>query len=345
MQRTGVAFWGGMSVNEFTGCVQLAERRGYESAWLIESYADIFTVLGSVAAVTSSIKLATGVTTIFTRNPTTIGIAAATLDSISNGRCVLGLGVGHKEIHAVRDNPDHNVPFEKPRQRLRETTEITQKIVYSAHHNQSVSYEGTVFSFENYEPWFTSFRDRLPIYFAALTKGTMELAGEIADGIVLVFFPMEKIAEVREHVASGAARAGRNAESVDIASFIPVCVSDDDKEAYKSLSYMLSKHIFSFAYYQNYFRGVGFGEQVDGVLNAMQDGDKHIAAEHVSREMVDAVGVGGTAKKCRERIEEYRDAGLTLPIIYPVYPGYTTYGPDTLANAGIRQAIDDLGQQ
>ena len=77
----------------------------------------------------------------------------------------------------------------------------------------------------------------------------------------------------------------------------------------------------------------------------MQEGDKHIAAELVSREMVDAVGVGGSAKKCRERIEEYRDVGLTLPIIYPVYPGYTGYGPDTLANAGISQAIDALGQR
>ena len=113
MERMGVAFWGGVSVEELVGCVRLAEEQGFHSAWLVESYADVFSVLSACAAVTERIHLASGVTTVFTRNPTTIAIASATVDTVSRGRFILGLGAGHREIHAQRDNPDrlNRVPF------------------------------------------------------------------------------------------------------------------------------------------------------------------------------------------------------------------------------------------
>ena len=124
MQRLGVGLWGGMSVNELIDVVKLADRRGYESAYIIESFADAFCFLAACARETENIILGTGVATVFTRNPTTIAIAAATVDSISEGRFRLGLGVGHREIHRMRDDVEvrRPSPFDDPLVRLRETT-------------------------------------------------------------------------------------------------------------------------------------------------------------------------------------------------------------------------------
>jgi len=144
----GVGFWGGMPVNELIDCVSLADAKGYESAYLIESFADAFSVLSACARETKQIVLATGVAIVFTRNPTTIAIAAATVDAISEGRFRLGLGVGHAEIYAARDNPEPTRPlsFSRPLRRLRETTEVVRAILTGAARQQPVSYTGDIFT-------------------------------------------------------------------------------------------------------------------------------------------------------------------------------------------------------
>ena len=91
----------------------------------------------------------------FTRNPTTIAIAAATVDSISEGRFRLGLGVGHREIHLMRDDVEKHrpSPFERPLLRLRETTELTRAIIKGAYRGEVVRYDGEIFHVRDYEPW------------------------------------------------------------------------------------------------------------------------------------------------------------------------------------------------
>lgn len=111
MDRIGIGFWGRMSVNELIDCVYLADQKGYESAYLIESSADVFGVLSACARETSNIILATDVATAFTRNPTTIATAATTVDTLSAGRFRLGLGIGHSEIHQARDNLELGRPL------------------------------------------------------------------------------------------------------------------------------------------------------------------------------------------------------------------------------------------
>ena len=103
MSRIALAVWGGMSTDDLIDLVKQADRAGYESVFLIESYADQSAVLGACARETERILLGTGVTTAFYRTPTSLAIAGATVDALSHGRFVLGLGVGHREIVAMRD--------------------------------------------------------------------------------------------------------------------------------------------------------------------------------------------------------------------------------------------------
>src|SRR5215510_10787257 len=123
MARLGLAISSGLSPTEIVECVQLAEALGYESAWVAEGHGgDQFAILAACAGATTRILLGTSISSVFVRSATTIGMAAATIDQLSGGRFVLGLGSSHK----VQVEPEHGVPFVQPTQRLRETVDVAR---------------------------------------------------------------------------------------------------------------------------------------------------------------------------------------------------------------------------
>lgn len=344
MGRIGVGFWGGMSVNELIDSVVLADQKGYESAYLIESFADAFGVLSACARETSRIILGTGVATVFTRNPTTIAIAAATVDTISEGRFRLGIGAGHPEIHNARDDPEPARPlaFARPQRRLRETTEVVRAILKGAAAGNLVQYAGEVFQITDYEPWLHAYRDTIPVYFGALADKTIELAGEIADGILPIFVPLDVVPAVVSAVRRGAQRVGRDPAEVDIGCYIPCCVSDDHAMAKRAMQYVTAIHLTSYVLYQRYFQRRGYGKVVANIVAYGARGDINGAAALVSDNMIDAYAVYGSPERCLYRIAAYRAAGVTLPIIYPIHPTFTNYLPDSTARDGVRNTIDAL---
>ena len=345
MQRLGVGLWGGMSVNELIDVVKLADSRGYESAYIIESFADAFCFLSACARETENIILGTGVATVFTRNPTTIAIAAATVDSISEGRFRLGLGVGHREIHRMRDDVEvqRPSPFADPLGRLRETTELVRAIMKGAHAGELVRFEGEVFRVRDYEPWLSPHRDNIEIFYGAFSRSTFELAGEIADGIAPIFVPLEFVPTMKESVARGAERVGRDPAEIDLGCYLPTAVSDDAAQAKLAAKYDVATHMSSYAYYRNYFVRRGMGEVVDEVVEKVRSEDMGAAADAVPDEMVDAVAVYGTVEDCRRKIDVYREAGISLPIIFPLHPEFRGYLPDPASRAGVFNTIDVLG--
>lgn len=344
MDRIGVGFWGGMSVNELIDCVSLADQKGYESAYLIESFADAFGVLSACARETSTIILATGVATVFTRNPTTIATAAATVDTLSAGRFRLGLGIGHSEIHQARDNlePGRPFPFDRPLRRLRETTDVVRTILQCAAEGRLVNYSGQIFQITDYEPWLHPYRDTIPCYFGALADKTLALAGEIADGVLPIFVPLDSVAGVVSAVRRGARRAGRDPSAIDIGCYLPCCVSPDLAAAKRDMQYVTAIHITAYGLYAQYFERHGHAETVARMRPCAARGDMDGAAALVTDGMVDAFAVYGSAEQCARKIARYREAGVTLPIVYPIHPTFTNYLPDAAARDGIRHTIEAL---
>ena len=344
MKRLGVGLWGGMPINDLIDVVKLADKRGYESAYLIESFSDAFCFLAACARETDQIKLGTGVATVFTRNPTTIAIAAATVDSISEGRFRLGLGVGHREIHLMRDDVEIHrpSPFENPLQRLKETTELTRAVMKGAFHGERVNYEGEVFRVRDYEPWLKPHRDEIEIFFGAFSESTFEMAGEIADGIAPIFVPLGFVQTMREAVARGAERAGRDPSEIDIGCYLPTAVSDDVDAAKLAAKYNVASHMASRQYYRNYFIRRGMGEVVERIVARVKGGNIDEAAPLVTDEIADMVTVYGTAEMCSEKIDRYRQAGITLPIVYPIHVGFRNYLPDEQSRDGIMRVVDAL---
>ena len=344
-RRLGVGLWGGIPPADLVETVKAADRAGYEVAHVIESYADQYCFLAACARETTSIDLATGVTTVFNRNPTAIAIAGATVDALSQGRFRLGLGAGHREIVAVRDDvePARPLPFERPLRRLRETVEAVRAIVAAAARNEPVSYEGEIFSIHEYLPWIAAYRDRFPIYFGAFFERSFELAGEIADGTIPIFMPLASVSPYVAAVRRGAERAGRDPAEVDVGCYLPCCVGELE-QARTACRYLVAFHMSSYVYYRRHFEAQGQGETVRRMVERMDADDVDGAAALVSDEMVDSITIHGPPERCREGIDRYRAAGIALPVVYPIHPAFRGYLPDPAHGPGILHTIESLAE-
>src|SRR6476646_9073868 len=147
MERLGIAFSGGPSPAEIIDCIVLAESLGYESAWVAEGHGgDQFATLAAAAMRTSRIRLGTSITSVFVRTAPTIAMAAATVDDLSGGRFILGIGSSHK----VQVEGEHGVVYGKPLTRVRETVAVIRELLRDGR----VGYQGETLRIDDFELWF-----------------------------------------------------------------------------------------------------------------------------------------------------------------------------------------------
>src|SRR6478609_7053875 len=190
MEPLGIAFSGGPAPAEIVDGIVLAESLGYESAWVAEGHGgDQFAILAAAAARTSRIRLGTSITSVFVRTAPTIAMAAATVDDVSGGRFILGIGSSNK----VQVEGEHGVPYGKPLTRVRETVAIIRDLLRDGR----VAYRGDTITIENFELWFQPRRRELPVYVSAVFPKMVALGGEIADGVMLTRSTLKSAAEVK----------------------------------------------------------------------------------------------------------------------------------------------------
>src|SRR5205823_6053968 len=224
MSRIGIAFSGGPNPAEIVECVKLAETLGYDSAWVAEGHGgDQFAILAACAVQTSRIRFGTGISSVFVRTAPTIAMAAATLDQLSNGRFILGLGSSHK----VQVEAEHGIEYAKPLTRTRETVVFIRDLLRDGR----AGFSGETFRIENFELWFTPRSREVPIYLSAVFPKMTALCGEIADGVILTRSSLQTAARVRADVAEGAKQAGRDPADIAITTLLPTAVCDTREEA------------------------------------------------------------------------------------------------------------------
>lgn len=309
-----IAVSGGPKPAEIVDLLKLAEDLGYESGWVAEGHGgDQFAVLSAVAAQTSTIKLGTAISSVFVRTAPTIAMAAATLDDISGGRFILGLGSSHK----VQVEPEHGVAYGKPITRTRETVDFIRRLLAEG----QAGVEGETVRIENFDLWFERNDRRIPIYLAGLFEKMVTVTGEIADGIILTRSTLETAATIRKQLDAGAAKAGRPAGAAEITSLLPTAVSDDRAEAFDRMRPGLAFYVGFFPRYRRLIAESGFPDETTRIAEAFARGDQKAAAGFVTDAMVDATGVAGTPAECREKIEAYRASGIDLPILAPFARG------------------------
>lgn len=290
--------------------LQQAEASGYESAWIPEIMGtDAFTVLAAAAPLTQRIRLGTGIVPIYTRTPTTLAMTAATLDALSHGRAILGLGVSSEIIIGAW----HGLPFPKPLGAMRECIDIIRRIL----RNERVNVDGQHFRVHNLRPNVPVPPERtIPLYIGALNPGMLRLAGEIADGVILNWIPAAHVGRAIDAIATGAQRAGRRLADIDIACYIRTCVTADLAAAQQWMRRELTGYAIVEAYHA-YFTACGFGAESTACRTAWQQGDRAGARQCISDAMVQTMAAIGDPDTCRAHLTAYVEAGVTLPIVFP----------------------------
>ena len=301
--------------------VQTADRLGYDTVWVAEAYGwDAFTVLTDLAACTERIKLGTGIVNVFSRSPALIAQSAASLDRISGGRFVLGLGTsGHQVIEGW-----HGVRFERGVRRMRETMEIVRTVM----RRDRLIYDGEIFHLGMGLKLITHpVRDAVPIYLATLTPSGVALAGEMADGWLPVFFsPRHFESQIRPALERGAARAGRALSELSVCVSQPVVVTEDVEAGRQAVRPHMTLYIGGMGsreknYYNQVFRSYGFDAEARRIQDAYLDRRRDEAMAALTPEMIDLVTIIGPVEECRRRLSELEKVGVDEVAIGLQVPG------------------------
>ena len=300
----------GRSIESAVARVRLAESLGYESVYVTHiAGRESLTVLTIYAAATERIRLGTGVVPIYTRTPATIAQTAATIDEFSGGRLTLGLGVSHRPVVEGW----HGQTIDKPASEMREYASIVRAILRGEDPPAGEKWD-TGFHLVGVEP-----RPALPIYIAALSPRMLRLAGEIADGVTLNMMPVEAVPRMVEHVRAGAMRAGKDPAQLEIVARFQVCVTDDEAAARAVLRAVFGPY-FATSVYNRFVAWCGFDDEAREILAGWRAKDRGRVASGVTDDMLDRIGIFGSAEECRERIEAFRAAGVTTPMVSPFFP-------------------------
>jgi probable F420-dependent oxidoreductase len=297
---------------DFVAAAREADARGYHTAWLGETAGYDALVLSTVVAThTERLHVANGVLPVQTRTPVILGMATATLNHLAPGRFALGLGLSSRVIVEQW----HGLSFAPALGQIREAVDIVRRVAAG----DRVTVEGKFYRLRHVRLLAPPPSAPVRIYLAALGPEMLELAGEIADGVLLNWIPPEAVPASIAHIQAGARRAGRTLDDFEIASFVRTCVTDDAAAARETLARDVTGYA-TVDVYQAFFRTAGYADEVAAVSAAWSAGDRAGAVKRISPRMLDGLGVVGDEAFCRARIAEFARSGLTQPVIVPFAP-------------------------
>ena len=332
-----LGYWGAGNDAANLALAREADRLGWSSVWVAEAYgSDAPTVLAWVAAQTEQIDVGAGVMQIPARTP---AMTAATLDTLSGGRFRLGLGVSGPQV----SEGWHGVRFGRPLSRTREYVEIVR---LALERKRRVRFDG-----EHYQLPLPDgpgkaliltvhpVRDHIPTYLAAVGPKNMELTGEIADGLLAVFFSMDFGAEQLDQVKAGRAKVGKTMDGFDVVATVPVVVGDDPQKCAEPVRGYAALYVGGMGsreknFYNQLAVRMGYGAAAAEVQERYLRRDYDGAMAALPFEFLDRTSLLGPVERIADGLKAYADAGVTTLAVAAFAGGQT--GPiETL------QAVDE----
>ena len=301
-----------------TAAAQQCEALGLEGVWAPQLWSPGFIPLATAAAVTSRVKLGTGVVHAFSRSPLETACSALDLDMISGGRCVLGIGP------TIRwwNEQWHGVEYGKPIPHLREAVEVIRMIIRKGHTGQLGKWEGRYYKLDldRFKPLMPPVRDDIPIYIPAVYETACRLAGEVADG--LPGHPIWCEQWILEHtapaVAQGLRKAGRDRASFDLNIWLFVTLGSDKKECIEDTRASVAFYA-SVAQYEKYFTACGFGTEARAICKAAQAKDQAGMLRACPDKMVEHFALVGSIDAVQARLERIGTVADSFTLSGPYY--------------------------
>jgi F420-dependent oxidoreductase-like protein len=307
----------GTNPTELIELAHEAERVGYDSAWAAEAWGtDAATVLAWLAATTTKLKVGSAIFQIPARTPTNTGMTAATLDLMSGGRFLLGLGLSGPQVVEGW----HGEPWGKPIVKMREYVEIVRAVL----RRETIEHEGAHYAIPYSGPNGTGLgkplklmarpaRPDVPIYLAVFKPRSVELAAEIADGWLPIFFSPER---ARKSFPAPFARG----DGFDIAPSVPALVADDVGTARDALRPYYALYIGGMGarganFYNDLVVSYGFEAEAKEIQDLFLDGKQRDAAAAVPDALIDEMALVGPPDRIRDRLAAWRESGATTLLI------------------------------
>jgi F420-dependent oxidoreductase-like protein len=310
-------------VTEQLELVREAERLGFDSVWAAEGYgSDAATVLGWVAAHTSTIRLGSAIFQIPARSAGMTAMTAATLDHLSGGRFILGLGTSGPQV----SEGWHGVRFGRQLQRTREYVDVVRAML----RGERIDYHGKTLELplrdgpgKALKLTIAPLQERIPVYLAAIGRRNVALAAEIADGWLPVFVSPERMGAFESSLHEGFARAGRTANGFDVAPTVSLRIDDDLDAARDVMRRYVALYVGGMGsreqnFYNRLVASYGFEDAARQVQDLFLAGRKEESMAALPGELIDAVTLCGPADRVRDRLGAFRAAGVGTLILSPI---------------------------
>jgi probable F420-dependent oxidoreductase len=294
-------------------CVELArsaEREwGYDAVWLAETNGpDSFSLAGALAWATERLTIGTAIVPVYNRTPAVLAMSAGTLAQLSGDRFVLGLG---SSSHAIVGDWN-GIPFEQPLAQVRETVGIVRQALSGA----KTDFEGERLRSHGLRLGSVP-RRPVPVYLAALRERMLRLAGEIGDGLVVNFFPLDALPRILAAYRAGAAAAGRDASGHEVVCRFQVAVTDDVPGARRLVRAAFGGYLAT-PVYNRFLAWCGFEPEARAIADAFARRDRAASAAAMHDDLVDRITILGSAEACRAQVAAFVAAGVTTPVVSPL---------------------------
>ena len=289
-----------LSIDEVLQCSEIISKTNTDTVWVPETWGmENFSMLGAVSTKTTNQKIGSSIINIFSRSPSTIAMGATTVDSLSNGRLVLGLGTSSLPIV----ESFHGSSFEKPLQRMKEYVEI----IRLATSGKKVNYDGDIFKLSNFTLLIKPLRNQIPIYLAAINQKMVDLAWNIGDGVIFYLRPLNEMKQTISKMQSK--------KKIDVTCQLITCVSENSEEAIERAKKTVAFYISVGDIYRKFLAKNGFENETSNIFEEFKRSGFKSNHELVSDSMLNSLAISGTPDECKQQLTSFVDAGIDQPIL------------------------------
>jgi len=256
-------------------------------------------MLSAISNKTKTQKIGSSIINIYSRSPAVIAMGAATVDTLSNGRLILGLGTSSFPVVETF----HGYKFEKPLQRMREYVEIIRLVLSG----KKIDYAGEIFNLKNFTLLIKPKRESIPIYLAAVNQKMVDLTWDIGDGVIFYLRPINEMKETITKMQSK--------KKIDVTCQIITCVAEDSDVAIERAKKTLAFYVSVGKVYREFLANNGFKNETSNIFDEFKKSGLSSNYKLVSDSMIQALCISGTPEECKKQLQNFYETGINLPII------------------------------
>lgn len=289
-----------LSIEEVIKCSEIISNTNTDTIWVPETWGmENFSMLGAVSSKTNNQKIGSSIINIYSRSPSIIAMGAATVDTLSNGRLVLGLGTSSLPIVEAF----HGNKFEKPLQRMKEYVDI----IRLALSGEQVNYDGKIFKLNNFTLLIKPQRKEIPIYLAAINKKMVDLAWEIGNGVIFYLRPLNEMKQTILKMQSK--------KKIDVACQLITCVSENSEKAILRAKKTIAFYVSVGDIYRKFLSYNGFQKETVDIYDEFKKSGFKSNHELVTDTMLQSLAISGTSEECKKQLKNFIDVGIDQPIL------------------------------